>query len=50
MILESETIREMKDWTEAAIEDNKSNAFFSSELFRLGYKEIQTRLDESPFL
>jgi len=49
MILDSVSIVEMNAWAEAALENNGSKMFFSSELYRLGYKKIQTRLDEFLF-
>ena len=46
VILDSASIVEMNTWTEAALENSDGEMFFSSELYRLGYKQIQTRLDE----
>jgi len=48
-ILDSASIVEMNTWAEAALENSASELFFSSELYRLGYKQIQTRLDEFLF-
>lgn len=49
VILDSTSIVEMNAWAEAALENNGSEMFFSSELYRLGYRQIQTRLDEFLF-
>ena len=46
MILNSESIDEMNAWVETELEDKENEMFFSPELYRLGYKQIQTRLDE----
>ena len=46
LILDSASIVEMNTWAEAALENSDGEMFFSSELHRLGYKQIQTRLDE----
>ena len=46
LILDSASIVEMNTWAEVALENSGSEMFFSSELYRLGYKQIQTRLDE----
>lgn len=46
MILGSDSINEMNAWVETALEENDAEVRFSSELYRLGYKQIQTRLDE----
>ena len=49
LILDSASIVEMDTWAEAVLENSGSEMFFSSELYRLGYKQIQTRLDEFLF-
>jgi CHAD domain-containing protein len=49
LILDSTSIVEMNTWAEAALENSAGEMFFSSELYRLGYKHIQTRLDEFIF-
>jgi len=49
LILDSTSIVEMNTWAEAALENSAGEIFLSSELFRLGYKQIQTRLDEFIF-
>jgi len=46
MILDSAPIVEMNAWAETVLENSDGEMFFSSELYRLGYKQIQTRLDE----
>ena len=49
LILDSTSVVEMNTWAEAALENSAGEIFFSSELYRLGYKQIQTRLDEFIF-
>jgi CHAD domain-containing protein len=49
IILDSASIVEMNTWGETALDNSDSEMFFSSELFRLGYRQIQTRLDEFLF-
>ncbi|MCD6577223.1 MAG: CHAD domain-containing protein [Anaerolineaceae bacterium] len=50
MILDSVSINEMKEWTGAMLDEkNDDERYFSSELYQVGYKHIQTRLDEFLF-
>jgi CHAD domain-containing protein len=46
IILSSPSIDEMNEWVGSILDDKDGDAWNSSELFRLGYKQIQTRLDE----
>jgi CHAD domain-containing protein len=49
VILDSASIVEMNTWAKTALENSDGEMFFSSELYRLGYKQIHTRLDEFLF-
>jgi len=49
IILDSSSIIEMNAWAEATLEDNESESYFSSQLYQVGYKQIQTRLDKFLF-
>ena len=49
LILDSTAIIEMNTWAESALENSGGETFFSSELYRLGYKKVQNRLDEFIF-
>jgi CHAD domain-containing protein len=49
LIINSTSIAEMETWTKAVIEKADDEVFFSAELFQVGYKKIQSRLDEFLF-
>ena len=48
-ILESPVLLEMQAWTEAVIANFDQDNYKSANLFKLGYKQIQSRLDEFLF-
>jgi len=48
-ILESPVLLEMEAWAEAALANFTLETYKSPELFKLGYKEIQSRLEEFLF-
>lgn len=49
LVINSASIAEMEMWIKTVIEKADSEMFFSAELFQVGYKKIQSRLDEFLF-
>lgn len=48
-ILENTVLLEMQAWTEALLDNSDSENYKTADLFSLGYKNIQSRLDEFLF-
>jgi CHAD domain-containing protein len=49
LILNNPSINEMELFTEKISDKSQNNIFFSENLFQVGYKKIQTRMDEFLF-